>query len=145
MQNVFVQMCEELRESLNCDFTGIALQNSDGTEIRWPFVSGNINEKYKYITVRFEKGIAGKVIASGDVISIPSFPENISGKSTDYPIMLAERLVSVVAVPLKKKEVTKGMLMAGFRNAHHFTEGDRMRIQAAALKIEKQLPAYFAD
>lgn len=145
MQNFFVKMCDDLKGTLACDFAGIALQNSNGTEIRWPFVSGNTNEKYKHITVRFEKGIAGKVIASGNTISILSFPENIIGKSTDYPIMLAEKLVSVVAVPLKQNEVAKGVLMAGFRKPHPFSHQELIKVQRTAAEIEKQLPGYFAD
>ena len=67
---------------------------------RWHYASGNLNDKYKRITVRFGKGIAGKIISSGSPMMMNDFPNGIYGKVTDHPIMLAEKLVSSYAVPL---------------------------------------------
>ena len=71
-----------------------------GPDVRWHYASGNLNDKYKRITVRFGKGIAGKIISSGSPMMMSDFPNDIYGKVTDHPIMLAEKLISCYAVPL---------------------------------------------
>ena len=52
------------------------------------------------ITVRYGKGIAGKVISTGRPMTVEGFPNHISGKALEYPIMLAENLVAAFAVPI---------------------------------------------
>ncbi|MEC5425513.1 GAF domain-containing protein [Virgibacillus sp. C22-A2] len=137
--------CDRLREITACDFTAVALQQYKGLDIKWPFVSGNRNDKYKYITVRLGKGIAGKVISSSSIMKIDNFPESIDGKSTDYPIMLAERLVSAFAVPLIWKGIPRGSLLVGYREACEFTEKDYDKMKEIARRVEKLLPVYFLD
>ena len=73
---------------------GLALQNSDGPDVKWHYAAGNSNNKYMKITVRYGKGIAGKVISTGRPMTVEGFPNDISGKALEYPIMLAEKLSS---------------------------------------------------
>ena len=47
-------------EKVGCEFVALALQNEVGPDVRWHYAAGNLNDKYKRITVRFGKGIAGK-------------------------------------------------------------------------------------
>src|SRR6478736_2330223 len=95
-----VETCDNLMKEASCDFVGLALQDETGLNIRWHYAIGNLNEKYRLISVRFGKGIAGKVISSGSPIMIEDFPNNINGKPLEQPIMLAENLVSSYAIPL---------------------------------------------
>ena len=71
-----------------------------GPDVRWHYAVGNLNDKYKRITVRFGKGIAGKIISSGSPMEMVDFPNDIIGKVTDHPIMLAEKLVSYLCGPI---------------------------------------------
>jgi hypothetical protein len=57
-----IELCNQLLNNVCCEFVGLALQNEVGPDVRWHYASGNLNDKYKRITVRFGKGIAGKVI-----------------------------------------------------------------------------------
>ncbi|MBB6454033.1 GAF domain-containing protein [Salirhabdus euzebyi] len=145
LNELFLLDCSELRENLSCDFTGVALQQQIGIDVNWPFVCGNRNEKYKHLLVRYGKGIAGKVIASGSPMTINSFPENILGKTTDYPIMIAEKLISAYAVPLFWEGKPKGALLIGYRSKHNFTTEEINTVRDGAKKVEALLPSYFCS
>jgi nitrogen regulatory protein A len=138
-ENPFVQACNKLKEEIHCDFVGIAIQNQKGPDIKWYYAAGNLNEKYKKITVRYGKGIAGKVILTGRPMSILNFPEHIFGKALEYPIMLAEKLVSSYAVPIFCNTSPKGVLLVGQRHAYSFSEKEEQAVQQTAAKMEEML------
>ncbi|MGX6444787.1 GAF domain-containing protein [Neobacillus sp. K501] len=137
-----IKICNQLKENLDCEFVGLAFQNEVGPDVRWHYAAGNLNDKYKRITVRFGKGIAGKIISSGSPMMLSNFPDDIYGKITDYPIMLAEKLVSCFAVPLFFNFVPKGVLLVGKRISHTYTENDQEKVKESALTLEKILKVY---
>ncbi|MEH7346441.1 GAF domain-containing protein [Bacillus sp. JJ1532] len=128
--------CEKILTTMNVDFVGLALQNQEGPDVSWHSAAGNSNEKYKRITVRYGKGIAGKVISTGSPITIKNFPEEITGKALEYPIMLAEKLVFAFAVPLFIKSVPKGVLLVGRRSNTPLTEKEQLTVKQAAKAFE---------
>jgi nitrogen regulatory protein A len=133
------EVCEALKKRIDCQFVALALQNEVGPDVRWHYASGNLNDKYKRITVRFGKGIAGKIISSGSPMMLIDFPNDIYGKVTDHPIMLAEKLVSCYAVPLFFNSLPKGVLLIGKREKYTFSEDEREMVQEAALELEQIL------
>ncbi|MGG4268389.1 GAF domain-containing protein [Peribacillus simplex] len=135
----FKQTCEQVLKALDCDFVGLALQNSNGPDVSWHYAAGNRNDKYKRITVRYGKGIAGKVISTGRPMKIEDFPNNILGKALEYPIMLAENLKFAFAVPIQFKVVLKGVLLIGNRTTQPISESDQQTILDAVEKLEKKL------
>ncbi|MEH7107604.1 MULTISPECIES: GAF domain-containing protein [Bacillaceae] len=137
------QVCDTLRKVIQCDFVGLAFQDENGPDVRWHYASGNLNDKYQRITVRFGKGIAGKIISSGGNMMLTDFPNGILGKVTDYPIMLAEKLVSTYAVPLFFNGVPKGVLLIGNRSTGSFTEESQDRVMESANTLEQLLKGYF--
>lgn len=139
-----IEVCNHIRNTIGADFVGLALQNEQGPDVRWHFATGNINEKYKRITVRFGKGIAGKVISSGNEMMIAEFPHHILGKVTDYPITLAEKLVSMFAVPLFFNFVPKGVLLVGNRTKKIFSELEQEQVKAAAHSMEQILKEHLS-
>lgn len=134
-----INTCDQLLQDLQCEFVGLALQNKVGPDVRWHYASGNLNDKYQRITVRFGKGIAGKIISSGSPMMISHFPNDILGKVTDHPIMLAEKLISCYAVPLFFNAVPKGVLLVGKREAYTFPENAQLMVKESALVLEKIL------
>ncbi|MDP4163073.1 MAG: GAF domain-containing protein [Bacillota bacterium] len=137
--------CKNLLSEISCDFVGVALQDEKGLNIRWHYAVGNANEKYRLITVRFGKGIAGKVISSGSPIMIEDFPNISYGKPLEQPIMLAENLVSSYAVPLFFNGAPKGVLLVGNRQKHLYTVEDQNKVREAASSLEKILILHFAS
>jgi signal transduction histidine kinase len=134
-----VQSCDQLLNQINCDFVGLAIQNNRGPDIRWHYAVGNRNEKYKKITVRYGKGIAGKVISTGSPMMIDHFPNHILGKAIEYPIMLAEKLISTYAVPIFLNSSPKGALLVGRRSSYTFLENERLIVQDFAKNMEEML------
>jgi nitrogen regulatory protein A len=133
------EVCEALKKRIGCEFVALALQNEVGPDVRWHYASGNLNDKFKRITVRFGKGVAGKIISSGSPMMLIDFPNDIYGKVTDHPIMLAEKLVSCYAVPIFFNSLPKGVLLVGKREKYTFSEDDQEMVQDAALELEQIL------
>ncbi|MBV7506323.1 GAF domain-containing protein [Bacillus sp. sid0103] len=136
-----IEVCNRLITVTSCEFVALALQNEVGPDVRWHYAAGNLNDKYKRITVRFGKGIAGKIISSGSPMMIIDFPNGIFGKVTDHPIMLAEKLVSTYAVPLFFYGAPKGVLLIGNRKASTFSEIDQEQVKESAQALEQILKA----
>ncbi len=136
---VVTDVCDQLRLGTQCDFVGLAIQNESGPDVRWHYATGNFNEKYKRITVRFGKGIAGKIISTGSPMMMTDFPNDIFGKVTDYPIALAEKLVSSYAVPLFFNHVPKGVLLVGKREKYSFTDEEQEQVLESAQTLEQLL------
>lgn len=126
-----------LQKAVSSDFIAYAMQHNTSTDITWVYAIGNRNDKYQRITVRYGKGIAGKVISTGSPISVDAFPNEIQGKALDYPIMLAEQLVSAHAVPLFYSGSPKGVLLIGRRQVQPFNEKEKQNIYVFAKEIEK--------
>jgi nitrogen regulatory protein A len=139
---VAIQTCSQLLEDIHAEFVGLAIQNEVGPDVKWHCAAGNMNDKYKRITVRYGKGIAGRVISSGSPMMITSFPQNILGKSTDYPIMLAEKLVSSYAVPLFFGGIPKGVLLVGHRQEHVYTEDEQKMIKSTSQFLETAIKSH---
>lgn len=134
--------CDYLMEKIDCEFVGLAMQNKIGPDIKWHYASGNLNDKYKRITVRYGKGIAGKIISSGSPMVIEEFPNNILGKSIDYPIMLGEKLISAFGAPLFFNTVPKGVLVVGCRAKRIILDHERELVKEAALNLAGILKDY---
>lgn len=136
-------MCESILSKIATDFVGLALQNREGPDVRWHYAAGNSNDKYKKITVRYGKGIAGKVISTGSPITVNNFPDNIHGKALEYPIMLAEKLLYAFAVPIFYKGAPKGVLLVGRRTNKPINEGEQNIVRQAALSLEGMISGLF--
>lgn len=133
--------CDRLQETIKCDFVGLAFQESVGPNIGWKVASGNSNDKYERITLRYGKGIAGRVISTGSPMEIKYFPQNIIGKALEYPILLAEKLLYAYAVPIFINGVPKGVLLVGFRSETFVENNGKKLVEKAAKELEKQISA----
>jgi nitrogen regulatory protein A len=137
-----LEVCDQLMKQVGCDFVGLAIQNRVGPDVRWHYAVGHLNDKYKRINVRFGKGIAGKIISTGTPMMMDNFPDQVTGKVTDYPIALAEKLNTCYAVPLFFKGVPKGVLLVGNREAGPFSENDQEWVKESGLALEEILKEY---
>ncbi|KKI90041.1 hypothetical protein WQ54_23265 [Bacillus sp. SA1-12] len=117
----------------------MAISSKNAKEIRWKYSSGNSNDKYKRISVRYGKGVAGTVIRTGSPMTISSFPHEIPGKPTDYPILLAEQLISCIAVPICFNQTIWGVLLGGNRSIGQFSPEQLAIMNHAVSQIEQIL------
>ena len=60
----FQQELDTLRKKVNCDFAAVALyeNHEPSGPIKWQYVSGNLNSRYKLIVLRKGRGLAGTVM-----------------------------------------------------------------------------------
>ena len=123
----------QLRNLISSDFAGLAWL--DNHLVRWKVVSGNRNDRYKKIILRSGKGIAGQVLRSGRPMTVDSPHHNSQLDIKDFPIMLAEHLVSAAAVPVTIANKVVGVLMVGNRNARSYTVQDMELISSFAEQL----------
>jgi nitrogen regulatory protein A len=130
-------ICENVRKDCHVDFAGIAFEGKKSKKISWYYAAGNRNEKFRRMEVWYGKGIAGRVIATGRPVEIPSFPKHLEGKAVDYPIMLAEQLASARAVPIYREGLPKGAFLIGRRISQPFSEEEQKIVEDAVNKLER--------
>ncbi|MEK4251166.1 GAF domain-containing protein [Paenibacillus sp. FSL W7-1287] len=109
---------DELREILGCDFISLAIAKSasEGSEITWQYASGNLNDRYKRIVLHSGKGIAGIVFKTGKKMVVDNVEKEMHDKELfNYPILVSERLHSLVAFPLYQYSRVAGVLLVGYR------------------------------
>ena len=64
---------------------------------------------------------------------------NILGKALEYPIMLAEKLVSAYAVPVFFEGMPKGVLLVGRRVSMPFQDHEQMSVRQSVQSLEEML------
>lgn len=105
-----------LRSLTLSDFSALAcIEKSEGL-LRWKYVSGNLNCRYKNIAMRSGRGLAGLVIRHGRSIILDASIPDFNRKLQEEPIMLAEHLQSAIAVPIMMHQETAGVLLVGNRS-----------------------------
>ncbi|WP_033403800.1 GAF domain-containing protein [Paenibacillus fonticola] len=115
---------DSLRERFLFDFVSIALVQSaaDQFVLTWQYASGNLNQRYKRIVLHSGKGIAGIVFKTGKPMLIQNIESELDpGDLFNYPIVVAEQLKTVCAVPLWKESRVAGVLLVGFRAGGRLT------------------------
>ncbi|GIO32055.1 MULTISPECIES: GAF domain-containing protein [Paenibacillus] len=109
---------DRLRDRFQFDFVSLALVQSaeDRFVLTWQYASGNLNERYKRIVLHSGKGIAGIVFKTGKPMLISNVTTDLNARDLfNYPIIVAERLKSLGAVPLWEGKRVIGVLLAGYR------------------------------
>lgn len=119
-QSINGLLCQ-LRSETHTDFAALACIEQDDQQLRWRYASGSRNERCKKLLFH-RKGRIGDVLRSGRLMTIPSFFPKSGDDPSEYAILLAEGLKSVVAVPVMKQDVISGVLLVGCRQIHTFTE-----------------------
>ncbi|MFS0783722.1 GAF domain-containing protein [Bacillus sp. 1P06AnD] len=119
------QAIDEIRKRFAFDFVSLSVENvgEDLRVIRWQYASGNVNDRYKRIVLYSGKGIAGIVYKTGKPMLIVDVEKEVpAGDRISYPILNAERLKSVGAIPLWKNKRVAGVLLIGSRHASGVSE-----------------------
>lgn len=139
----FQSAIDTLREQFKFDFVSIALVQSAANQfvLRWQYVSGNLNNRYKRIVLHSGKGIAGRVFKTGKSMIIPNVKTELeSNDMFNYPILVSEQLQSVCAIPLWKDGRVLGVLLVGFRDLETLTDDLITRFRES---IEPSFGPYF--
>lgn len=135
-QNRIQRELDGFRLEMQADFAAIALTDPAEHVIRFQYVSGNRNERYKRIVLRPGKGVAGKVIRMGRPLLMQFSEPKSMDDPREYPILLAEGLKSLVGVPMETDEGrVPGMMLVGCRAYREFHTADVARIAEKANEL----------
>ncbi|MGF0030570.1 nitrate respiration regulation accessory nitrate sensor NreA [Staphylococcus pasteuri] len=118
LQNIQYNI-DKLREEEGVDFAAIAFceHSSTYSPIKWQYVSGNNNDRYKLIVLRKGRGLAGNVMKTGKRMLISNVDMALSpDEKVKYPNLLSESLTAVIAVPLCFNNQVYGVILFGQRN-----------------------------
>lgn len=128
---------DEVRRLMAVDFAGLAWYE-ELDFIRWRFASGNRNDRYRRITLRLGKGIAGKVIRSGRMMVIEDLSQ-LTEDIREYPIFLSEGLQAAVGAPVTIRSSVLGVLLAGNRYSTIFSSDQLELIQSFSEQLGTML------
>jgi nitrogen regulatory protein A len=139
---------EEIQDELDSlckittsDFSGLAWIDEHDNRIRWLYVSGNSNERFKRLALKPGRGLAGLVLKLGRPIIIDtSMPDSERIRlQHDYSIMLVEDLRAAIAVPIKIQDEAQGVLLIGNRSERYYEENDLHLISNLIERFEQLL------
>jgi nitrogen regulatory protein A len=115
---------DSLRNQTASDFSGLAWMDQHDNRIRWFYVSGNSNERFKRLALKPGRGLAGIVLRLGRPLIIDSRLPNLERTNLqhEYSIMLVEDLLAAIAFPIKIQDETRGVLLIGDRSDRYYEE-----------------------
>ncbi|APX72653.1 GAF domain-containing protein [Companilactobacillus allii] len=114
----YQDLVNKIYQNEEFDFVGIAIQsNNSPHSIKWQFVAGNTNERFRRIVLRSGIGIAGLVIRTGKPFWDNNLIEYEYSNKMYTPIAQNEHLHSAVAVPIiANTGIIIGVLLAGYHS-----------------------------
>lgn len=107
---------EQLQHSLHADFTAILLLSKTDGKLHVIFQMGSRSKRTSKLAFKTNEGIAAPVFKSGRsfISSMNSEPASLLFHTC--PLLLAERLTSIISVPLLQDQTPVGILITGLRN-----------------------------
>ena len=124
-----VTFCQTVIKELPCDFVGVAIQNQRGPDVRLHYAVGDGMTNINGLPFVMEKGLLVGLFQREDRLKWLIFQMNILGKALEYPIMLAEKLVSAYAVPVFFEGMPKGVLLVGRRVSKSYPDDWHMIVR----------------
>lgn len=104
------------RLAAGCDFAALAWHvPGGGRSVRWLCGTGSLNDKYLRMAVRPGVGLAGLALRVGKPMRKSADDGNPGDETAECPVMLSEKLVDALAVPLFDGREVKGVLLFGNR------------------------------
>ena len=117
-------LVDEVRARFGFDFVGISIVNAgEEDHLTWRYVSGNTNNRYQRIVLSPGFGIIGTVYQTEQIYVVQNILNDIpSEKLYQYPIGVAEGLVSFFSIPLWKGKALSAILLCAYRQVHTINE-----------------------
>ncbi|WP_458463437.1 GAF domain-containing protein [Paenibacillus sp.] len=128
------EMIDGLCQNTVSDFCGIACVS--GSMLRWKHTSGASNERVKRMEMRPGQDLVGTALRTGRTALLDA-QSNGDYIPARCPLMLAERLVSAIAVPMfQEGSVPDAVLLLGSRQPCTFSPDIIMQTEQVARHLE---------
>ena len=127
---------EQLQLSLHTDFTAILLLSKTDGKLHVIFQIGSRSKRTAKLAFKTNEGIAAPVFKSGRSFTSSVDSDNASRLFHTCPLLLAERLTSVISVPLLQDQTPVGILITGIRSSSrtfHLSEIQTVQLEARQL------------
>ncbi|WP_077620542.1 GAF domain-containing protein [Bacillus sinesaloumensis] len=124
MEALQIEIEEKLHDlctNTSSDFSAIANVDQSSQTIRWEYAYGYTNNRFKNMVIRPGKGLSGSVVRFGTTMILDMDTPDRQRTRLQYPIMLAENLVSAVAVPINVNSKVCAVLLIGSRTEVKYT------------------------
>ncbi len=138
----FQQQLNDLRVNEGYDFAGVALyeHHNSSAPIKWHYVSGNTNQRYKMIILCKGRGLAGMVMKTGKRMIIDDVASSLSPEDKiKYPILIAEDLTAMVAIPLCYNNQVYGVLLLGQRDGKALPDYETLDIHGKLWTFSEEM------
>src|SRR5690625_2256952 len=125
LSSIFQKKIEKVRNQCKFDFIKLALFQPSifNSDVHPVYASGNTSKRYMRIVIQTGKGLAGQVMKTGRPAFVVNVDKEIKWKDMhQYPIIMAEGLKSLGALPVFKNNQVIGVVLAGFRKTNKMTD-----------------------
>ncbi|MGI8313670.1 GAF domain-containing protein [Halobacillus mangrovi] len=136
MNETIGDVCKELQRATGASFIAIAEWDGATRKIKWTYALDPLNDKYTRMEISYGYGVAGKVMQTGRPFAC-KHPSQLPDEITKYPIILAEKLQSFLAVPLLNTKIFDSVLLIGYREIHPLP--DKQLLQEHLTHVISQL------
>ncbi|WP_281883601.1 GAF domain-containing protein [Paenibacillus sp. YYML68] len=127
-----------LRMEQTFDFAGVARIDRQLSGGHWVSVTGNRTDKYKHMVLKQGRGVAGTALMTGRLMTHQAYVQ--TGMTiADCPMMLAEGLLSAVAIPIRSSSGVLGVLFIGSRQSHAYSLGTLVLLERVAGTLRGRL------
>jgi signal transduction histidine kinase len=145
LEQIFQLVSNFARLLLSADYTAVAAEEPDGT-FAWRAVVGNQTDAFR--NARYKRGSnpVERLVQTGETLIIEGFPDNPEFPPNEFPVNVAERMQSMLGIPLLSGERVFGALIIGYRHPRRITTadvrlGEALAVQAAIALHTAQLYA----
>ena len=120
----YEQEIKRVKDLFGFDFITLGLVQSAEQKfvVKWEYALGNRSNRYRRIVLQRGRGVAGNVFKTGKPLLITDVESELSKSDVfNYPIVGAEGLTSLGAIPLYKNNRVNGVLLVAFRDDRKIT------------------------
>jgi len=134
---------ELLSKHISSDLAAIALIDQDN-RIRWRYMYGNMNDRYRHMVMKPGFGLAGQVFRFGRTVIVDPMHVYTEKIRDQLPIMLSEQLLVAFAVPLNLDQRIIGVLLVGDRQEKSYNIEEVRHVEQISKQIMSALPTEYS-
>ncbi len=109
----------ELKERYGFDFATLGLAAFPGAPLKWLYSAGDTSNRHRRIVLAPGHGVGGIVLKTGKPMVFSDIDRELDPREySSYPIVFAEDLRSLCALPVTKEGRIVGVLLCAFRIEH---------------------------
>ncbi len=132
LQKVLEAISHHAKALTGADFAGIFMADLNTGYYQWEALKGNT---LPLPTHSFQlTPLHRELLQSMEPIILQNFGEIPSLPAEQFPVLQAEKLISIAGFSLRVKENLEGMLVTGYRNRHQFSDRELRQLISLAEK-----------